>query len=221
MSNVAKLKKQAAELELKKQFDKALAIYIKLLDSFDRERERARCRAVQSRRRPDAPPGQRGRCGRLLRTGRRPLRRHGLLQQRHCAVQQDPAALAGPGERLLQAREDQRAEGLQERRESQLPRVCRPDAEGRQSRRGVSGAERVRGSLSRPGRDPARCSRTSSPRPTGRPKRSSSCRSSTSDTTPRAASREASATAARMRAIDPSVEPRAAAAAAERARPAI
>ena len=35
MSNVAKLKKQAAELELKKQFDKALAIYIKLLDSFD------------------------------------------------------------------------------------------------------------------------------------------------------------------------------------------
>ena len=35
MSNVAKLKKQAAELELKKQFDKALAIYIKLLASFD------------------------------------------------------------------------------------------------------------------------------------------------------------------------------------------
>src|SRR3954466_774277 len=35
MSNVAKLKKQAAELELKKQFDKALAIYVKLLDSFD------------------------------------------------------------------------------------------------------------------------------------------------------------------------------------------
>ncbi len=35
MSNVAKLKKQAADLELKKQFDKALAIYVKLLDSFD------------------------------------------------------------------------------------------------------------------------------------------------------------------------------------------
>ena len=35
MSNVAKLKKQAAELEQKKQFDKALAVYIKLLDSFD------------------------------------------------------------------------------------------------------------------------------------------------------------------------------------------
>ena len=35
MSNVAKLKKQAAELELKKQFDKALAIYVRLLDSFD------------------------------------------------------------------------------------------------------------------------------------------------------------------------------------------
>src|SRR5437763_583615 len=35
MSNVAKLKKQAAEFELKRQFDKALAIYTKLLDSFD------------------------------------------------------------------------------------------------------------------------------------------------------------------------------------------
>ncbi|HTE46942.1 MAG TPA: tetratricopeptide repeat protein, partial [Gemmatimonadaceae bacterium] len=35
MSNVAKLKKQAAEFELKKQFDKALAVYVKLLDNFD------------------------------------------------------------------------------------------------------------------------------------------------------------------------------------------
>jgi tetratricopeptide (TPR) repeat protein len=35
MSNVAKLKKQAAELELKKQFDKALAVYVKLLETFD------------------------------------------------------------------------------------------------------------------------------------------------------------------------------------------
>src|SRR5215213_4209017 len=35
MSNVAKLKKQAAEFEQKRQFDKALAVYVKLLDSFD------------------------------------------------------------------------------------------------------------------------------------------------------------------------------------------
>src|SRR5579884_2709501 len=35
MSNVAKLKKQAAELEAKRQFDKALAVYVKLLESFD------------------------------------------------------------------------------------------------------------------------------------------------------------------------------------------
>jgi tetratricopeptide (TPR) repeat protein len=35
MSNVAKLKKQAAEFELRKQFDKALAVYVKLLESFD------------------------------------------------------------------------------------------------------------------------------------------------------------------------------------------
>ena len=31
MSNVAKLKKKAAELEQKKQFDKALAVYVELL----------------------------------------------------------------------------------------------------------------------------------------------------------------------------------------------
>src|SRR5262245_6617109 len=35
MSNVAKLKKQAAELELKKQFDKALLVYVKLLENYD------------------------------------------------------------------------------------------------------------------------------------------------------------------------------------------
>src|SRR5512146_574051 len=35
MSQVAKLKKQAADFELKRQFDKAIAVYVKLLDSFD------------------------------------------------------------------------------------------------------------------------------------------------------------------------------------------
>ena len=35
MSNVAKLKKKAAEFELKKQFDKALAVYVELLEQFD------------------------------------------------------------------------------------------------------------------------------------------------------------------------------------------
>ena len=35
MSNVAKLKKQAVEFEQKRQFDKALAAYVKLLEAFD------------------------------------------------------------------------------------------------------------------------------------------------------------------------------------------
>ena len=35
MSNVAKLKKKAADLELKKDFAKALAVYVELLDDFD------------------------------------------------------------------------------------------------------------------------------------------------------------------------------------------
>ena len=39
MPDVAKLKKKAAELELKKQFDKALAVYVEILDSYDRSDE--------------------------------------------------------------------------------------------------------------------------------------------------------------------------------------
>ena len=35
MPDVVKLKKKAAELELKKQFDKALAVYVEILDSYD------------------------------------------------------------------------------------------------------------------------------------------------------------------------------------------
>src|ERR1700730_272147 len=35
MPDVAKLKKKAAELELKKQFDKALAVYVEILDSYE------------------------------------------------------------------------------------------------------------------------------------------------------------------------------------------
>jgi tetratricopeptide (TPR) repeat protein len=34
MPDVAKLKKKAADFELKKQFDKALAVYVEILDSF-------------------------------------------------------------------------------------------------------------------------------------------------------------------------------------------
>ena len=36
MSNVAKLKKKAAEFELKKDFGKALAVYVEILDNFDK-----------------------------------------------------------------------------------------------------------------------------------------------------------------------------------------
>lgn len=39
MPDVAKLKKKAAELELKKQFDKALAVYIEILRSYDKSDE--------------------------------------------------------------------------------------------------------------------------------------------------------------------------------------
>ena len=38
MPDVAKLKKKAAEFELKKQFDKALAVYVEILDGYDKAR---------------------------------------------------------------------------------------------------------------------------------------------------------------------------------------
>jgi tetratricopeptide (TPR) repeat protein len=41
MPDVAKLKKKAAELELKKQFDKALAVYVEILDSYEGSHEEA------------------------------------------------------------------------------------------------------------------------------------------------------------------------------------
>jgi len=39
MPDVPKLKKKAAELELKKQFDKALAVYVEILDSYENSKE--------------------------------------------------------------------------------------------------------------------------------------------------------------------------------------
>ena len=39
MPDVAKLKRKAAELELKKQFDKALAVYVEILDSYEGSRD--------------------------------------------------------------------------------------------------------------------------------------------------------------------------------------
>ena len=39
MPDVAKLKKKAAELELKKQFDKALAVYVEILDTYEGSKE--------------------------------------------------------------------------------------------------------------------------------------------------------------------------------------
>ena len=132
MSNVAKLKKRAAEFEQKKQFDKALAVYLQILEEVSGSEDEGR-RSVQPRRRPHAATGQRQRGRRLLRAGGRPVRRGRLLQQRHRALQQDPAQRPGAELDLLQAREDQREEGIHQRREEELPRVRRPDAEGRAS----------------------------------------------------------------------------------------
>ena len=209
MSNVAKLKKQAAEFEQKKQFDKALAVYVQILGRDRGSREERRRRAVFNRVGDlFLRQGNADRRRRLLREGGRPLRRRRLLQQRHRALQQDPAPLARPRIDLLQARKDQRAEGLQQRREAELPRVRRPDAEGRQDRRGVSRAEGIRRSLSRSGRHPADARRSARARPARRPKRSSSSRSCTSRSMPRAAPPKPKRRSQRMHSLDPVVEPR-------------
>ena len=132
MSNVAKLKKQAAEFELKKQFDKALAIYVKLLESFD---EHADELDVALFNRVGDLMLRQGNVADAVDYYEKAVDLYAdtrLLQQRHRALQQDPAPLAGPGVGLLQARQDQRAEGLQERREavisSSTPTGCRRPA---------------------------------------------------------------------------------------------
>src|SRR5262249_21638025 len=103
--------------------------------------------AVQPRRRPDAADGKLVRRVGVLREGRGPLRRTRLPQQRDRALQPCAATGSGPGIDLLQAREDQRDEGLQERCEEELSRVRRPHAEGGADRRSVPRAEGVRRSL--------------------------------------------------------------------------
>ena len=129
MPDVAKLKKKAAEFELKKQFDKALAVYVEILDSYEASRRGGRRLPVQPGRRPLPQAGQRRRRRRLLRAGGRPLRRRRVLQQRDRALQQDPAQLAGPRARSTTSsarsarRRDSRA--TRSRTSSSTPTACR------------------------------------------------------------------------------------------------
>ena len=188
MSNVAKLKKKAAELEQKKQFDKALAVYVQFLEAARRDaRRRRRRRCTTASATCYCAQGNVADAVDYYEQAVDLYADARLPQQRHRALQQDPAAIAGPRLDLLQARQDQRAEGLQERREEELPRVRRPDAEGREDRRGVPRAEGIRRSLSRSGRHPADARRAADARRIARARRSSSCRCSTTATIPKAA----------------------------------
>ena len=47
MPDVAKLKKKAAEFELKKQFDKALAVYVEILDGYDKLSDEANAKSAE------------------------------------------------------------------------------------------------------------------------------------------------------------------------------
>ena len=114
MSNVAKLKKQAADFEQKKQFDKALAVYVKLLESFDEYADELDVALFNRVGDLMLRQGNTADAVDYYEQGGRPLLRHGVLQQRDRPLQQDPAPFAGPRVDLLQARQDQRAEGLQE-----------------------------------------------------------------------------------------------------------
>ena len=160
MPDVAKLKKKAAELELKKQFDKALAVYVEILDSYDESDEEL---DVALFNRVGDLYLKQGNVADAVDYYEQAVDRYaesGFFNNAIALCNKILRNSPGPRVDLLQARQDQRAEGLQQRREDQLPRVRRPDAEVRQDRRGVSRAEGVRRSLSRSGRHPAHARRS-------------------------------------------------------------
>ena len=177
MSNVAKLKKKAAEFEQKKQFDKALAVYVQILDSYEERRRGGRRRRSSTASATSPAAGQR-RATPSTTTSRRSTSTPRAASSttpsrsatRSCATPR--AALD-----LLQARQDQRAEGLQQRREAELPRVRRPDAEGRA--RSTRRSARSRSSpTSVPDQDDIRLMLAEQlAKASARARRSSSCRS--------------------------------------------
>ncbi len=155
MPNIAKLKKKAVGLRTEEAVRPgALALHPAPRGGRARPRRR-RLAAVQPCWRPASAAGQRHRGARLLREGGRRLRRARFPQQRHRPLQQGAAAVTGAHLGLLQAREDLGDQGLQERRQEELPRVRRADAEVGTHRRGVPRAQGVRRPLSGPGRYPA------------------------------------------------------------------
>ena len=149
MSNVAKLKKKAAEFEQKKQFDKALAVYVQILEQL---RRAARSVDVALYNRVGDLCLRQGNVADAVDYYEQAVDLYadgGFFNNAIALCNKILRHSPGPRVDLLQARQDQREEGLQQRRQAELPRVRRPDAEGRQDRRGVPRAEGIRRPLSR------------------------------------------------------------------------
>jgi tetratricopeptide (TPR) repeat protein len=129
MSNAAKLKKRAVELEQKKQFDKALPLYIQFLQESGSALD-------------DVDIPLYNRVGDLLL-------RMGNASDALNYYEQAVDLYAERG--FLNNAIALCNKVLQERRQEELPRVRRPDAEVGAHRRSVPRPERVRRSVSGPG----------------------------------------------------------------------
>ena len=192
MSNVAKLKKRAARIRAEKAVRqgarRSTSSSSRRCDGRVGRRRRA---ALQPRGRSLAPHGQRRGRAELLRAGRRSVRRRAASSTtRSRSATRFSASRRAAHSIYYKLGKISANEGIQQRREEELPRVRRPHAEGGADRRGVPRAEGVRRSLSRSGRHPADAGRAAGEGGSHRTRRSSSCRSSTTSSIAKGARRK-------------------------------
>ena len=129
MSNADKLKRKAAEFEQKKQFDRALEVYVQVLDKEDGSAEE---RDVPLYNRVGDLHLRLGDTEKAVNYYEQAVDLYtegGYLNNAIALCNKILRHAPGRPPDLLQAREDLRQEGLQQRREEELPRVRRSDAE--------------------------------------------------------------------------------------------
>ena len=204
MSNVAKLKKQAAEFEPRSSSTRPSASTSSFSKAFDANP--AELDVALFNRVGDLllRQGNVADAVDYYERGDRPVRRHRLLQQRDRALQQGAPALARPRARSTTSSEDQRQEGLQERREANfLEYADRMQKAGKvdEAFRALEGVRRPLSGSGRDSPDARRAARASGPQ--GRRDRAVAGRSTSGSTVKGAPTTRAPSSIACARSIRP------------------
>ena len=209
MPDVAKLKKKAAELELKKQFDKALAVYVEILDTLRPVARGAGCLAFQPGWGSLPAAGQR-RATPSTTTSRRSTgtAKQGFFNNAIALCNKILRHSPGRASVYYKLGKISAQKGFKDDAKVNFLEYADRMQKGGQGRRGLSCTEGVRGSLSRPGRNPPHARRPAAP--SGSQDRGDRAVADAlrRATLRRAGTRRPQATVERMKAIDPNVEPR-------------